>query len=73
MEYSNNLLQMKDVIKITGLSKSYLYLILNNKSKYYLVDFPKPFKVGLRKNFWDETAIYQWIEKTKLNQKEGAK
>ena len=68
----NKLLQIKDLIIITGFSKSYIYLIMNKNSKYYLADFPKPFKVGLRKNYWDENSINQWISQTQLSHKLSA-
>ena len=59
------LIPIADLIRLTSLSRSYIYLILNKKSKYYKSDFPKPFKIGTRKNYWHLNEVYQWLEAQK--------
>jgi prophage regulatory protein len=51
------LLTRQDLITAKGISFSNTHL-------YRLIargDFPKPFKLSKRKNFWDEATIDAWI------------
>ncbi|MBU3696567.1 AlpA family transcriptional regulator [Dechloromonas sp.] len=53
-------LKKKDVIAITGLSNSSIYLYIKAEK------FPKPIKLGARRVGWKESEIQEWIDdKTK--------
>ena len=42
VEYQYRILNIKAVIEITALSRSTIYEMINPKSNYYEVNFPKP-------------------------------
>ena len=52
---SHTVLRLPDVIKQTGLSRSSIYLRLNNK------EFPKPISLGGRTVGWLQQDIDEWI------------
>ena len=49
--------RLPDVMKVTGLSRSSIYLAVS-KDK-----FPKPMKIGRRAIGWSESSIEDWIQK----------
>ena len=51
------LLTREDLITAKGIrfGNTHLYRLIKRG------DFPKPFKLGKRKNFWDEATIDAWI------------
>ena len=51
------LLRLKDVQKLTGLSRSGLYAAVKNSS------FPPPVKIGVRAVAWRLSDISSWIAK----------
>lgn len=57
------LLRMSDVIELTGLPKSTIYLKMKNK------EFPGQVPIGTRSVAWVETEINDWIEKNIQNRK----
>ncbi|MBL5883241.1 AlpA family transcriptional regulator [Lelliottia aquatilis] len=57
------LLRMMDVIKLTGLPKSTIYLKIKNK------EFPDQVSIGARSVAWVETEINEWIERNIQNRK----
>jgi prophage regulatory protein len=57
------LLRMTDVIKLTGLPKSTIYLKIKNK------EFPDQVSIGARSVAWVETEINEWIERNIQNRK----
>lgn len=57
------LLRMTDVIKLTGLPKSTIYLKMKNK------EFPDQVSIGARSVAWVETEINEWIERNIQNRK----
>ncbi|WP_137009517.1 AlpA family transcriptional regulator [Aquitalea aquatilis] len=58
------ILRIKDVIAVTGLSRSSIYNKISPKSIYYDKSFPKSFKLGERAIGWLEGDIEQWILET---------
>ena len=50
------LLKLKDVLAITGLSRSYVYALAQQGI------FPKPVKLSERASAWIEAEIEAWIE-----------
>lgn len=52
----NKLLKLKDVLAITGLSRSYVYALAQENL------FPKPVKLTERSSAWVEAEVAEWIE-----------
>lgn len=50
------LLRIKNVINITGLSRSHIYFLAKNK------EFPAPVKLGKNSSAWIEAEVIEWIE-----------
>jgi prophage regulatory protein len=60
---SERVLALKDVIHITGLSKSTIYLYIQ------LEKFPPSIRIGFRRVGWVESEIRNWVrEKIELGQ-----
>ncbi|GGC79516.1 AlpA family transcriptional regulator [Vreelandella lutescens] len=57
------LLRLKQVIAITGLSRSSIYSMLDENSSSYDPDFPKQVKIGKKSVAWVENEVDQWIGK----------
>ncbi|EDW2284004.1 TPA: AlpA family transcriptional regulator [Salmonella enterica] len=57
------LLRMSEVISLTGLPKSTIYLKIKNK------EFPNQVPIGTRSVAWVEEEINDWIEKNIQNRK----
>lgn len=53
---STRILRLHEVCKLTGLSRSSIYL------KVSVSEFPKPIKLGLRSVGWIEAEVAAWIE-----------
>lgn len=53
---TNKLLKLKDVLAITGLSRSYVYALAQQNL------FPKPVKLTERSSAWVEAEVEAWIE-----------
>ena len=49
-------LKLRDVIKLTGLSRSSIY------SKVSSGDFPSQFRLGERSVAWLQSDIFEWME-----------
>ena len=62
---SRRILRMKDVIEITGISRSGIYLKLSEHSFYSDMSFPRPFKIGIKTNGWIDADIQAWIDSKK--------
>lgn len=52
----NKLIKLNDLIKITGLSRSSIYLKISQGF------IPKPIKIGEKSSRWLESDIDEWIE-----------
>lgn len=62
IEYQYRILNIKAVIEITALSRSTIYELMNPKSKYYDVSFPKPIRLTEVRVGWVSQEIDDWIE-----------
>ena len=53
----NQIINIKDVIQFTSISRAKIYEMINANSKYYDSTFPKPVRLG-----WVALEVHQWIE-----------
>lgn len=61
----NKVLRLPQVISLTGLSRSTIYLRISNN------EFPKPISLGGRSVGWLESDVAEWIDsKIKGNEQE---
>jgi prophage regulatory protein len=58
----NQIIRIKEVIAVTGVSRSVIYEKLNPQSKCYDAAFPKPIKLSANCVGWSALEINQWIE-----------
>ncbi len=56
------MLKLKDVISKCQISRSTIYDKLDQKSKRYDPDFPKPRKLGMNSVAWVENEVEQWLK-----------
>lgn len=57
-------IRIRDVMALTGLSRSTIYAKINDKSRYFDEDFPKPKKLSKGKNgaiAWLLSEILKWL------------
>ncbi|MDH5377046.1 MAG: AlpA family transcriptional regulator [Gammaproteobacteria bacterium] len=50
------LIKLKEVVEVTGLSKSWIY------SAMRVGNFPRPIQIGQRRVAWKKSDIEKWIE-----------
>lgn len=62
MFHMNQIIRIKDVIAVTGISRSVIYEKLNPQSKCYDSTFPKPIKLSVNCVGWSAFEVNQWIE-----------
>ena len=62
MNPDEKLVRVKDVLQITGMSRSTIWRLVNSG------DFPQPFRLGPRMNAWHEREIHDWIKSRRENQ-----
>lgn len=64
-EKTSRLIRIREVISLTGLSKSYLYQLSNSGN------FPKPVKLveGGTASAWLLSEVHDWIESRVANRK----
>jgi len=62
MFHINQIIRIKEVIAVTGISRSVIYEKLNSQSKCYDSTFPKPIKLSVNCVGWSAWEIHQWIE-----------
>ncbi len=60
-----HLLNLKEVIHVTGLGRSSIYKFMDEGH------FPKSVSIGGRSVMWGESDIQNWIE-SKIREREGA-
>lgn len=58
----NQIIRIKDVIALTGISRTVIYEKLNPKSNTYDETFPKPIKLSANCVGWSAFEVNQWIE-----------
>jgi len=56
------ILRLTEVIGFTGVSRSVIYEKLNEKSKSYDPQFPKPIKLSSNAVGWFEHELVKWLE-----------
>lgn len=56
------ILRLKQVIELTGLSRSTIYDLLNSKSTRHDTTFPKSIKLTECSVGWVEREVYEWID-----------
>lgn len=58
----NQIISLKDVIRITGLSRATIYNIMDQRHKQYDPTFPKQMNLTVGRVGWSAWEINQWIE-----------
>ncbi|MCW3177556.1 AlpA family phage regulatory protein [Acinetobacter baumannii] len=64
----NKIINLKQVIDFTGLSRATIYNLLDPKSDYYDATFPKQVRLTINRVGWAAFEINQWID-SKLAQR----
>ncbi|HCA5188273.1 MULTISPECIES: AlpA family phage regulatory protein [Acinetobacter] len=64
----NKIINLKQVIDFTGLSRATIYNLLDPKSDYYDATFPKQVRLTTNRVGWAAFEINQWID-SKLAQR----
>ena len=58
----NQIINIKEVIQFTSISRAKIYEMINVDSKYYDSTFPKPVRLSESRIGWVALEIHQWIE-----------
>ena len=58
----HQLISIKQVVNYTGLSRSTIYELIDEKSPYYDPTFPKKIKMTQNRICWSAWEINKWIE-----------
>ncbi|MEG0196838.1 MAG: AlpA family phage regulatory protein [Acinetobacter sp.] len=58
----NQIINLKEVMRITGLSRATIYNITNEKHKQYDPTFPKQMNLTVGRIGWSAYEIHPWIE-----------
>ena len=58
----NQIINIKEVIQFTSMSRAKIYEMINIDSKYYDPSFPKPVRLSQSRISWIVLEIHQWIE-----------
>lgn len=58
----NQIINIKDVIQFTSISRAKIYEMINENSKYYDSTFPKPVRLSESRIGWVALEVHQWIE-----------
>lgn len=62
-------IRLPKLLSILGISRSTVYLKINQTSKYYDKDFPKPIKLGEKAIGWINQDVMEYIESMKMGTK----
>lgn len=65
--HMNQIIRLKEVVAVTGVSRSVIYAKLNPQSKCYDATFPKPIKLSVNCVGWSALEVNQWIERRLAN------
>ena len=60
--HMNQIINIKDVIQFTSISRAKIYEMINVDSKYYDPTFPKPVRLSESRIGWVAWEVNQWIE-----------
>ncbi len=58
----NQIINIKDVIQFTSISRAKIYEMINVNSKYHDPTFPKPVRLTESRIGWVASEVHQWIE-----------
>lgn len=58
----NQIINIKEVIQFTSISRAKIYEMINIDSKYYDPSFPKPIRLSESRIGWVALEVHQWIE-----------
>lgn len=58
----NQIINIKEVIQFTSMSRAKIYEMINVDSKYYDPTFPKPVRLSESRIGWVALEVHQWIE-----------
>ncbi|SDY38903.1 helix-turn-helix transcriptional regulator [Acinetobacter kyonggiensis] len=58
----NQIINIKDVIQFTSISRAKIYEMINVNSRYYDPTFPKPVRLSESRIGWVALEVHQWIE-----------
>jgi prophage regulatory protein len=58
----NQIINIKEVIQFTSISRAKIYEMINTDSKYYDSTFPKPVRLSESRIGWVAWEVNQWIE-----------
>ena len=58
----NQIINIKEVIQFTSISRAKIYEMINVSSKYYDPTFPKPVRLSESRIGWVAWEVNQWIE-----------
>ena len=58
----NQIINIKEVVQFTSISRAKIYEMINEKSKYYDPTFPRPIRLSESRIGWSAWEINQWIE-----------
>lgn len=59
----NKIINLKQVIDFTGLSRATIYNLLDPKSEYYDSTFPKQIRLSTNRVGWSALELNIWIER----------
>ncbi|WP_111894913.1 helix-turn-helix transcriptional regulator [Acinetobacter sp. MB5] len=63
----NQIINIKEVIQFTSISRAKIYEMINIDSKYYDPTFPKPVRLSESRIGWVAWEVNQWIESKLAN------
>ena len=58
----NQIINIKEVIQFTSISRAKIYEMINVDSKYHDPTFPKPVRLSESRIGWVALEAHQWIE-----------
>ena len=58
----NQIINLKEVIQFTSISRAKIYEMINDSSRYYDPSFPKPVRLSESRIGWVALEVNQWIE-----------
>ena len=58
----NQIINIKEVIQFTSISRAKIYEMIKVDSKYYDPSFPKPIRLSESRIGWVALEVHQWIE-----------
>lgn len=58
----NQIINIKEVIQFTSISRAKIYEMINVNSKYYDASFPKPVRLSESRIGWVALEVHQWIQ-----------